>query len=211
MSELDLAVAYGDTVAILGVSGAGKSTLLSILGLFLPPDSGEYFLNGVAVGTLGSRALADRRNRDIGFVFQSYSLLMDLTVAENVEVPLLYGEALGRVERRTRVEKALQDVGLSGFGRSHPAELSGGEQQRVAIARALVRDPGIILADEPTGALDGDTGDSVLEVLHACVQNSGACLVLVTHDETVAARMDRVLRLDSGRLGPAVGRESTVR
>lgn len=197
---VDLAVQPGETVALVGASGSGKSTLLSILGLLLPPSTGRYRVYGDDATALSERAAARLRGTTLGFVFQSYSLLEDLTVAENVEVPLLYGAPATTAERRSRVAEALAEVGLAGFETARPAELSGGEQQRVAIARSMIRAPRIILADEPTGALDPDTGALVLDLLDERVRAAEACLLIVTHDDAVADHMDRRLRLHDGLL-----------
>lgn len=201
---VDLRVEPGESIALVGASGSGKSTLLSILGLLLPPTAGTYVLGGRDVTGLRGRSAAALRSQTLGFVFQSYSLLEDLTVAENVEVPLLYGVAPTPTVRRETVARALADVGLAGYETARPPELSGGEQQRVAVARGLIRDPRVILADEPTGALDPRTGAQVLDLLEDRVRSSGASLVMVTHDEMVAERMDRRLRLHDGVLHETV-------
>jgi len=199
---LDLTVSAGETVAIVGRSGSGKSTLLSILGLLTHAEAGELSVVGQPVGRLDDRRRAALRNAELGFVFQSYSLVQHLTARKNVELALRYGRATSRRGRDERVRQCLSSVGLQERARSRPRQLSGGEQQRVAIARALVRRPAIILADEPTGALDVETAASVLDVLEAAARDRGTALVVVTHDLAVAARMDRTLELRDGTLHP---------
>jgi ABC-type lipoprotein export system ATPase subunit len=199
-ADLDLRV--GEVLAVVGRSGSGKTTLLSAVGLMGSVDSGSIVLDGQEVTRLGDRHRARLRNTKIGFVFQGYSLIPHLTVAENVALPLLHGTRVGRRQVRAKVDDGLESVGLGSRGRSRPHELSGGEQQRVAIARALVRDPALILADEPTGALDVATAESVLDVLFDCVRHRGACLLIVTHDPAVAERADRRVVMDRGRVTP---------
>jgi putative ABC transport system ATP-binding protein len=191
-------VRQGEFVVIMGRSGSGKSTLLNILGLMDRPDSGRYLLDGVDYSRADDDARSAARNRKLGFVFQQFHLLERATAARNVTLPLLYaeedaGDASGRAER------ALEAVGLAHRARHVPSELSGGEQQRVAIARALINDPAVILADEPTGNLDAQSGQEVLEIFRRLV-GAGRTLVLVTHDRAVAGRADRILSLDDGRI-----------
>jgi putative ABC transport system ATP-binding protein len=198
LDAIDLTISRGDYVAISGPSGCGKSTLLSILGLLDAPSSGEYRLSGRDVGTLGGRARALTRNREIGFVFQSFNLLGDLSVAENVGLPLAY-RGMSAEERKARVERALARVGMAHRARHHPSQLSGGQQQRVAVARAVVGDPAILLADEPTGNLDSANGQAVmalLDELHA----GGATICIVTHDPRFAGHAERVVHLLDGRV-----------
>jgi len=202
---LTFTVPAGQMVAIMGPSGSGKSTLLNLLGCLDRPSAGRYFLAGEDVARKTSDQLAEVRNRRIGFVFQSYNLLPQLTAYENVELPLIYG-GVGRAERRRRAEAALESVGLSDRRRHHPMELSGGQQQRVGIARAIVSKPDVILADEPTGNLDSRSGADVLGLFHA-LHASGATIVIVTHDEEVAHHCERVLRLHDGQL---VGDDATA-
>jgi ABC-type lipoprotein export system ATPase subunit len=203
VSDVDIAVAEGESVAVMGRSGSGKTTLLSILGLLLPPDSGRVLIGGEDTADLTDRRLSAVRNARLGFVFQNYSLMGHLTAAENVAIPLLQGRTKrGLIARR--VASALEAVGLADRAESKPVHLSGGEQQRVAIARAIVGNPSIVLADEPTGALDGETAAAVLETLRRATSAASAALVVVTHDETVASTTDRVVRLEAGVLTAAV-------
>jgi ABC-type lipoprotein export system ATPase subunit len=202
LSGVSLTVRSGESLAVVGRSGSGKSTLLSIMGLLSAPSSGSVRLWGTDCATLADAARAGLRNERIGFVFQSYSLVPHLTAAQNVALPLDYGVAPSRRAARDRVHSMLDAVGLASLAQRHPRHLSGGEQQRVAIARALVRSPALILADEPTGALDPDTATAVLDVLRSASGAAGCALVVVTHDEEIAATTDRTVRLISGRLAP---------
>ena len=195
---LDFAVPAGQMVAIMGPSGSGKSTLLNLLGCLDRPTAGRYFLAGDDVAHKSSDELAEVRNRRIGFVFQNYNLLPQLTAFENVELPLVYGR-VGRAERHRRADEALAAVGLADRRRHHPMELSGGQQQRVGIARAIVGRPDVILADEPTGNLDSVSGNDVLQLFHA-LHGSGSTIVIVTHDEEVAGHCQRIIRLHDGQL-----------
>jgi putative ABC transport system ATP-binding protein len=198
LRPLDLRIDEGEFVAILGTSGSGKSTLLHLLGCLDRPSGGSYELAGKRVDELSARELAATRNRRIGFVFQSFHLLPRASLLRNVELPLVYA-GVGRRERRERALAQLRAVGLEARANALPDQLSGGQRQRVAIARALVADPALLLADEPTGNLDGKTGAEILELLLA-LQRSGRTLVLVTHADAVAARASRILRLEDGRL-----------
>ncbi|MCE5246669.1 MAG: ABC transporter ATP-binding protein [Candidatus Polarisedimenticolia bacterium] len=193
---VDLDVRRGEYLAIMGPSGSGKSTLMHILGCLDVPTAGDYWLAGREVSRLSSRELADVRNREIGFVFQSFNLLPRATLLRNVELPMLYG-GVPRVERRDRAMAALDRVGLAGRVKAVPTQLSGGQRQRVAIARALVNSPSMILADEPTGNLDSKTGKEILE-LFAELHAQGHTVVLVTHDPSVGARARRVIRIVDG-------------
>ena len=193
---VDLDVRRGEYLAIMGPSGSGKSTLMHILGCLDVPTAGDYWLAGREVSRLSSRELADVRNREIGFVFQSFNLLPRATLLRNVELPMLYG-GVPRVERRDRAMAALDRVGLAGRVKAVPTQLSGGQRQRVAIARALVNSPSMILADEPTGNLDSKTGKEILE-LFAELHAQGHTVVLVTHDPSVGARARRVFRIVDG-------------
>ncbi len=205
LTGVDLTVGAGESVAILGRSGSGKSTLLSLIGLFDRPDSGRYLLHGRDITRLPERHAAALRSAEFGFIFQRFFLLKHLTAAQNVAMALVNGQGwLPRRRRRARVLAALDQVGIAHLARQKPAKLSGGEQQRVAIARALVREPRLLLADEPTGALDTETGNLVVDVLHASTRR-GCGLILVTHDADHAARMSRVLRLADGVLTPVPG------
>jgi putative ABC transport system ATP-binding protein len=203
LSGVDLTIHSGESVAILGRSGSGKSTLLSLIGLFDRPDGGQYLLGERDITKISERRAAALRSDQFGFVFQRFFLLKHLTAAQNVAMALVNGQGWQpRRKRRARVLEALEQVGIAHLAKQKPARLSGGEQQRVAIARALVRSPRVLLADEPTGALDTETGNVVIEALHAAT-GQGCGLILVTHDGDHAARMQRVLRLVAGVLGPA--------
>jgi putative ABC transport system ATP-binding protein len=203
LSGVDLSVERGESVAILGRSGSGKSTLLSVIGLLDRPDGGRYLLDGRDVTRVPERRAARLRSEQLGFVFQRFFLLKHLTAAQNVAMALLNGQGwLPRRRRKAKVMDALDRVGLAGLARRKPSQLSGGEQQRVAIARALVREPTVVLADEPTGALDAETGSLVIDVLRS-VTDRGCSLILVTHDAQHAARMRRTLTLADGLLVPA--------
>jgi putative ABC transport system ATP-binding protein len=202
LTGVDLTVHSGDSVAILGRSGSGKSTLLSLIGLFDRADGGRYLLHGRDITRLPERKAAALRSAEFGFVFQRFFLLKHLTAAQNVAMALVNGQGwLPRRKRRTRVMAALDKVGIAHLAKHKPPRLSGGEQQRVAIARALVREPRVLLADEPTGALDTETGNLVVDTLHAAT-GAGCGLILVTHDWDHANRMDRVVRLTGGVLNP---------
>jgi putative ABC transport system ATP-binding protein len=198
LDGVDLEIGEGESLAIVGPSGSGKSTLLAILGCLDRPTRGEYELDGVPVSLLDDDRLSRIRNSRIGFVFQSFHLIPQLTVAENVETPLLYG-ALPRSEWRPRVERALARVGLSHRADHRPAELSGGEAQRAAMARALVAGPRILLADEPTGNLDSATGREVADLL-GDLHRDGNTVVLVTHNEELARRAERLVVIRDGRI-----------
>jgi putative ABC transport system ATP-binding protein len=200
LDGVDLSVDAGESVAIVGRSGSGKSTLLSILGLFDRPDEGRYLLDGRDISRLPERRAAKLRSSHFGFVFQRFFLLKHLTAAQNVAMALVNGQGwLPRRDRRARVLEALDQVGIAHLAKNRPARMSGGEQQRVAIARALVRQPRVLLADEPTGALDTETGAAVIEALFAATTR-GCALVLVTHDRDHAARMHRTVDLVDGVL-----------
>lgn len=199
LENLDLTLRRTERVAIIGESGIGKSTLLHILGTLDQPTSGKVLLNGVDFFTLSEPVLAALRNREIGFIFQFHHLLPDFTAIENVMMPgMVAGLSWG--EGRRRAEEMLQRVGLQERLTHRPGELSGGERQRVAVARALVLQPRLILADEPTGNLDPQTGDSVLQLLLALNQEMGITMAVVTHSEKLAAAMDRTLRLVGRKL-----------
>jgi ABC-type lipoprotein export system ATPase subunit len=196
LNGIDCEIGTGEFVAIVGPSGSGKSTLMNILGLLDHPDEGEYALDGQVVNGLASDALARLRNRKIGFVFQQFHLLPRTTAVENVELPLVYSDA-GRPEELAI--EALCRVGLENRLDHYPSQLSGGQQQRVAIARALVTDPDLILADEPTGNLDAEATEEVMQ-LFVDLHRSGRTIVLITHDAELAARCTSVLSIDRGRL-----------
>jgi putative ABC transport system ATP-binding protein len=206
LSGVDLTVHSGDSVAILGRSGSGKSTLLSLMGLFDRADGGQYLLHGKDITRLPERRAAALRSAEFGFVFQRFFLLKHLTAAQNVAMALVNGQGwMPRRKRKAKVMAAMDLVGIAHLAKHRPPRLSGGEQQRVAIARALVREPRILLADEPTGALDAETGNLVIEVLQAATSR-GCGLVLVTHDRDHADKMQRVLELTGGQLARAAGR-----
>ena len=196
---VNLVVRDGEWLAIQGPTGHGKSTLLQIMGALDRPTSGSVELDGVNLGQLREAALTRIRARSIGFVFQSFNLLPTLNAAENVAMALVPQHA-GAAERRSRAERALDTVGLAGRLRHLPSELSGGEQQRVAIARALVKEPRVLLADEPTGNLDEDTRDEIIGLLESLWRERGVTMVMVTHDSSVAARAQRIGQLKNGRL-----------
>nr|WP_229069973.1 ABC transporter ATP-binding protein [Actinoplanes sp. DH11] len=200
LDGVDLTVHAGESVAIVGRSGSGKSTLLSILGLFDRPDSGSYRLAGDDISRLPERKAAKLRSSHFGFVFQRFFLLKHLTAAQNVAMALVNGQGwLPRRQRRAQVMEALDRVGIAHLAKNRPTRMSGGEQQRVAIARALVREPRVLLADEPTGALDTETGAAVIDALSAATHR-GCALILVTHDRDHAARMGRTMSLVGGVL-----------
>jgi putative ABC transport system ATP-binding protein len=200
LADVHLGIKRGEYVAIAGPSGCGKTTLLSILGLLDTPTEGSYLLDDQPVATLSAAERARVRNRQIGFIFQAFNLIGDLTVYENVELPLTYRDlAGGSAERRKRVTAALERVGMSHRVKHYPAQLSGGQQQRVAVARAVAGDPAILLADEPTGNLDSANGEAVMELLRA-LHRGGATVCMVTHDPRYAAHADRTIELFDGRV-----------
>ena len=200
LKEVDFKVEQGEFVAIVGPSGSGKSTLMNILGLLDRPDSGDYELMGKPVSELSAEALARTRNSTIGFVFQQFHLLPRTTATENVELPLVYSD-----QRKTEKKAidALCRVGLEERLSHYPSELSGGQQQRVAIARALVNDPDVILADEPTGNLDRESGGQVMDLFRELNQ-SGSTILFITHDPKLASQASRVVRIEDGRLSPSL-------
>ncbi|HUL14985.1 MAG TPA: ABC transporter ATP-binding protein [Terriglobales bacterium] len=198
LSEIHLEIHRGQYISIAGPSGCGKSTLLSILGLLDSPTGGNYSLNGKDVANLTAAERTRIRNREIGFIFQAFNLIGDLTVYENVELPLTYRGTSG-AERKEKVEKALQRVGMAHRMRHYPSQLSGGQQQRVAVARALVGDPSILMADEPTGNLDSKNGEAVMELLRDLHRN-GATICMVTHDTRYASFAERTIHLFDGRI-----------
>jgi putative ABC transport system ATP-binding protein len=189
----------GEMVAIMGPSGSGKSTLMSIIGCLDVPTSGSYMLDGVSVENMGESELAEIRGRKIGFVFQQFNLLARTSALENVMLPLTYAGFSGK-DRQNRALKALDRVGLSKRTDHAPNELSGGQQQRVAIARALVNEPAILLADEPTGALDSKTGVEIMELFQNLYSDHGQTVILVTHDSYVARHTNRIIKLSDGRI-----------
>ena len=211
MDGVSLHINKGEFVAIVGQSGSGKSTCMNIIGCLDVPTRGQYFLNGVDVSTMRDDALAEVRNKMLGFVFQQYNLIPRLTVFENVELPLLYS-GKNAAERKAMTEKALKRVGLMEKAKNRPTQLSGGQQQRVSIARALAGQPSIILADEPTGALDSKTGRDVLFFLQELNQD-GNTIVLITHDTAIANTARRIVRLEDGKVvydGPSGAKNALV-
>jgi len=198
LSGVHLDIERGEFISISGPSGCGKSTLLAILGLLDSPSDGRYMLNGKSAAGLDQRDRARMRNREIGFIFQAFNLIGDLTVFENVELPLTY-RGMGSAERRKRVREALEKVGMSHREKHYPSQLSGGQQQRVAVARALVGEPSILLADEPTGNLDSANGEAVIELLRD-LHRSGATICMVTHDPRYAGLAGRTVQLFDGRV-----------
>jgi putative ABC transport system ATP-binding protein len=198
LSGIHLEILTGEYVSIAGPSGCGKSTLLSILGLLDSPTEGGYLLNGKAVANLDHAERARIRNREVGFIFQSFNLIGDLTVYENVELPLTY-RGMNTAQRRERVNEALEKVGMAHRLKHYPSQLSGGQQQRVAVARALAGKPSILLADEPTGNLDSRNGEAVMELLRE-LHREGATVCMVTHDPRFARHADRTIHLFDGRI-----------
>ncbi|HEU4602997.1 MAG TPA: ABC transporter ATP-binding protein [Steroidobacteraceae bacterium] len=199
LADVDLRIAPADTVAIIGASGAGKSTLLALLAGLDTPTSGRIWLNGVDLTTLNEDGRAAVRAQHVGFVFQSFHLLPSLTAIENVMLPL---ELAGRSDARALAEEALAQVKLTERKHHYPRQLSGGEQQRVAIARAFVSRPAVLFADEPTGNLDAATGERIIQLLFELNAATRTTLVIVTHDDAIAERCNRIVRLDAGRIVP---------
>lgn len=195
---INMQVYPGEFLAIVGPSGSGKSTCMNIIGCLDVPTSGSYFLDGKDVSHMNDNELAEIRNKKLGFIFQQYNLIPKLNVLQNVELPLLYA-GLSEKEQSSRAMEALERVGLCDKAKNLPSQLSGGQQQRVSIARALAGNPSIILADEPTGALDSKTGKDVLDFLKKLHQE-GNTIVLITHDNTIAAQAERVIRISDGKV-----------
>ena len=198
IDNVNFKVEKGEFVAIIGPSGSGKSTLMNILGLLDIPDSGQYLLDNMEVNKLSDNKLAMLRNRKIGFIFQNFNLLQKLNALENVKIPLIY-QGLSNKEANKLAYKFLDEVGLKGRAKHLPTQLSGGQQQRVAIARALVGNPEIILADEPTGALDSKTSIEIMNMLKNLNQN-GQTIILITHDISVAKKAKRIVKISDGKL-----------
>ena len=198
LSGITLNVAAGEFVSVMGPSGCGKSTLLNIIGLLDAPSKGTVRINGAPITSYADRQLASMRNKDLGFIFQTFHLVSDLSVLDNVQIPLLYRSMSNR-ERRQRASAALERVGLGARMQHFPAQLSGGQQQRVAVARAIVGEPRILLADEPTGNLDSQMGDEIMALLTAVNEQEKTTVVMVTHDQQKAEQTHRIVRLFDGR------------
>jgi len=198
LSSINMEVKEGEFISIMGPSGSGKTTLLNILGLLDVPTRGTVRLNGGELTSYRDRDVARVRNREIGFVFQTYHLISDLSVVDNVEIPLLYRRLRGK-ERRKLAREALERVGLSSRIHHFPSQLSGGQQQRVAIARAIVGKPRILLADEPTGNLDSQMGDEIMDIITSLNREEKTTVIMVTHDPRLAAITERIMRLFDGR------------
>ncbi len=211
LDGISLKIEEGEFVAIVGQSGSGKSTCMNIIGCLDVPTSGNYLLDGVDVSTMNSNQLAEIRSRKLGFIFQQYNLIPKLNVRENVELPLLYA-GYDKQTRRAAASEALKRVGVLEKSKNLPSQLSGGQQQRVSIARALAGNPSVILADEPTGALDSKTGADVLKFLKQ-LNEEGRTVVLITHDNSIAKQANRIVKLSDGRIvydGPANGENAVV-
>ena len=209
--NVNINIKKGEFVAIVGQSGSGKSTIMNIIGCLDVPTSGTYLLNDIDVSTMDDNELAEIRNKMLGFIFQQYNLIQKLTVQENVELPLLYA-GYSAEERHERASIAIKRVGLEGKEKNLPTQLSGGQQQRVSIARALSGNPQVILADEPTGALDSRTGKEVLDFL-TLLNKDGNTIVLITHDNEIAKKAKRIIRLHDGKVvydGPSDAPEALV-
>ena len=205
LDGVSLTIDRGEFVAIAGASGSGKSTMMNVLGCLDIPTYGDYWLDGQDVRELSDKQLSHIRNKQIGFIFQGYNLIAELTAQENVELPLVY-QGIGPLKRKAMAQEALERVGLGNRGKHKPAELSGGQQQRVAIARAIATKPPIIMADEPTGALDSKTGLEVLDFL--CQLNrEGSTIILITHDNGIAATARRIVRMSDGKIIEDHGQE----
>ena len=198
LDNINFKVQKGELVSIIGPSGSGKSTMMNILGLLDVADTGEYLLDDISIKEANDSLLADIRNKKIGFIFQSFNLLPKMNALENVQVPLMY-RGINKKESQKRAYEILEKVGLKGREKHMPSQLSGGQQQRVAIARALIGTPEIILADEPTGALDSKTGNEVMELLQN-LNKEGQTIILITHDISIANRANRIVKMMDGKL-----------
>ncbi|MDD6797993.1 MAG: ABC transporter ATP-binding protein [Clostridia bacterium] len=202
LKNVDLTVEEGEFLAILGPSGSGKSTLMNIIGCLDVPTSGEYTLSGRLIANQDEKSLAQIRSKEIGFIFQSFHLLQRQTALENVELPMIYANVKEK-ERKERAMQMLEKVGLKDKMDHYPNQMSGGQQQRVAIARAIVNNPTILLADEPTGALDQKTGAQVMELFHE-LNNEGRCIIMITHDVNIAKHASRIVRILDGNISEGV-------
>jgi putative ABC transport system ATP-binding protein len=199
LSNVNLSVRSGEFISIMGPSGSGKSTLLNVIGLLDVPTGGKVSIGDRPVTSYSDRHISQLRNESIGFIFQTFHLINDLSVVDNVEIPLLYRRGMSGSERRKCALRALDRVGLHARVHHYPSQLSGGQQQRVAIARAFAGNPRILLADEPTGNLDSQMGDEIMEVLRGLNQEEGTTIVMVTHDQRLSQQTERIVRLFDGR------------
>jgi putative ABC transport system ATP-binding protein len=199
LSKVNITINKGEFVSVMGPSGCGKSTLLNIMGLLDEPSAGTIQIADTLISGYADKTLADMRNRKLGFIFQSYHLINDLSVLDNVEIPLLYRKGISGSERRKKALEALEKVGLSARTKHFPNQLSGGQRQRVAIARAIVGNPEIILADEPTGNLDSVMGEEIMNIMLHLNKTEGTTIVMVTHDENMANKTQRLIRFFDGR------------
>lgn len=199
IKNISLTIQQGEMIAFMGPSGSGKSTLLNILGCLDSLSEGEYFFDSMLISSKTNKELAELRNSQIGFVFQNFALLQEYTVLENVEIPLLYRKSISEKQRKQRVTKVLQSVGLDSHVNKKPSQLSGGQQQRVAIARALVGEPSVIMADEPTGALDQKTGQEIMNVFKE-IHKNGKTILIVTHDPKIASYCQRIIFIQDGEI-----------
>ena len=198
LSDINLEVNEGEFISVMGPSGSGKSTLLNIMGLLDAPTKGDVHLGGIRINGYADKKLARMRNEEVGFIFQTFHLIGDLNVSDNVQIPLLYRNVPGK-ERRRLASEALDRVGLGARKNHFPGQLSGGQQQRVAIARAIVGKPKMLLADEPTGNLDSQMGEEIMQLLAGYNRDEGVTVVMVTHDQRLADRTERIVRLFDGR------------
>lgn len=206
LHDINFSVQEGEFVSIVGPSGSGKSTLMNLIGVLDRPTEGRYFLDGIDLSRVTDNNLSDIRNKKIGFVFQTYNLIAKTNAQKNVELPMLYA-GLGRSERRARARELLEMVEMTDRARHLPEELSGGQKQRVAIARAMANDPAIILADEPTGALDTKTGRLVMDLFHRLHRERGKTIILITHSPELAAETDRIIAIRDGQIMDQGGRD----
>lgn len=206
LHDINFSVQEGEFVSIVGPSGSGKSTLMNLIGVLDRPTEGRYFLDGIDLSRVTDNELSDIRNKKIGFVFQTYNLIAKTNAQKNVELPMLYA-GLGRGERRARARELLEMVEMADRARHLPEELSGGQKQRVAIARAMANDPAIILADEPTGALDTKTGRLVMDLFHRLHREQGKIIILITHSPELAAETDRIIAIRDGQIMDQGGRD----